>query len=131
MKVEDHPLSAVRDCLLKYSQLPYISEGRLLHPQPEYAPCYSDKDPLNMVLIPIYSQLPSISGGRLLHPQREDAPCRYALSKSVKIKLYKTMLLPVLYEGASKSFRTECNEINDKNKQSLRSNIKSYGGKTH
>jgi hypothetical protein len=49
--------------------------SRLLHPQPEGAPCYGDRDPLNMVLIPIYSQLPSISGGRLLHPQPEDAPC--------------------------------------------------------
>jgi hypothetical protein len=58
-----------------YSQIPSISEGRLLHPQPEDDPCYGDRDPLNMVLIPIYSQIPSIFGGRLLHPQPDDAPC--------------------------------------------------------
>jgi hypothetical protein len=58
-----------------YLLLPYKFGGRLLHPQPEDAPCHDDRDPLNMVLIPIYSQLPSISGGRLLHPQPEDAPC--------------------------------------------------------
>jgi hypothetical protein len=28
-----------------YSQLPSISRGRLLHPQPEDAPCHSDKGP--------------------------------------------------------------------------------------
>jgi hypothetical protein len=46
-KLEDHPLSAVRDCLLNilYSQLPSISGGRLLHPQPEDAPCRGDKGP--------------------------------------------------------------------------------------
>jgi len=35
------------------------------------------------------------------------------------------------YEVVSKSFRTESNEINNNNKHSLRSNTKSYGGKTH
>jgi hypothetical protein len=38
-QLEDHPLSAVRDCL------PSISGGRLLHPQPEDAPCRGDKGP--------------------------------------------------------------------------------------
>jgi len=31
-----------------YSQLPSTSGGRLLHPQPEDAPCRGDRDPLNM-----------------------------------------------------------------------------------
>jgi hypothetical protein len=35
------------------------------------------------------------------------------------------------YEGVSKSFRTESNEINSKIKHSLRSNTKGYGGKIH
>jgi hypothetical protein len=35
-----------------------------------------------------------------------------------------------LYEGVSKSFRTVDNEIS-RNKHSLRSSTKSYGGKTH
>jgi hypothetical protein len=42
-KLEDHPLSAVRDCLFIYSQLPSKSGGRLLHPQSEDAPCRGDK----------------------------------------------------------------------------------------
>jgi hypothetical protein len=69
--LKDHALSAVANAYSVYSQLPSIPTGRLLHPQPGDAPCYGDRDPLNMVLIPIYSQLPSISGGRLLHPQLE------------------------------------------------------------
>jgi hypothetical protein len=34
-KLEDHPFSTVRDCLLVYSQMPSISGGLLLHPQLE------------------------------------------------------------------------------------------------
>jgi hypothetical protein len=32
-----------------YSHLSFIYGGRLLHPQPEYAPCRDDRDPLIMV----------------------------------------------------------------------------------
>jgi hypothetical protein len=42
----------------RYSQLPSISGGRLLHPQPEDAPCHGDRDPLNMVLLPPLPLLP-------------------------------------------------------------------------
>jgi len=39
-KLENHPLSAVRDRLFNiYSLLPSMSGGCLLHPQPEDAPC--------------------------------------------------------------------------------------------
>jgi hypothetical protein len=38
-KREDHPLSAIHDCLFS------ISGDRLLHPQPEDAPCRGDKGP--------------------------------------------------------------------------------------
>jgi hypothetical protein len=48
------------------SYFPHLG-GRLRQPQLEDAPCYGDRKPLNMVLIPIYSQLPSISGGRDRH----------------------------------------------------------------
>jgi hypothetical protein len=41
-KLEDHPLSAVRDRLFS------ISGGRLLHPQTEDEPCRGDKGPPNM-----------------------------------------------------------------------------------
>jgi hypothetical protein len=34
-----------------YSQLPSKTGGRLLHPQPEYAPCLGDRNPLNIVKI--------------------------------------------------------------------------------
>ena len=39
-KLEDHPLSAVRDCLLNIYWWPF------LHPKPEGAPCRGDRDPL-------------------------------------------------------------------------------------
>jgi len=38
-KLEDLPLSAIRNCFSVCSQLPFISGSRLLHPQPENAPC--------------------------------------------------------------------------------------------
>jgi hypothetical protein len=38
-KLEDHPLSAVRDCLFN------ILGGRLLHPKPEAPPCRGNKGP--------------------------------------------------------------------------------------
>jgi hypothetical protein len=36
----------------------------------------------------------------------------------------------MIYEGLSKSFRTQ-SITNNKNKHSLGSNVKGYGGKTH
>jgi hypothetical protein len=42
-KLEDYPLSPVRDCI--DSQLPSKTGGFLLHPQPEDAPCRGDKGP--------------------------------------------------------------------------------------
>jgi hypothetical protein len=44
-KLEDHPLSAVRDCLFNIFAATSISGGRLLHPQPEDAPCRGDNGP--------------------------------------------------------------------------------------
>jgi hypothetical protein len=44
-KLEDHTLSAIRDCYSVYSQLPSKTGGRLLHPQPEDAPCRGDNGP--------------------------------------------------------------------------------------
>jgi hypothetical protein len=41
--LEDHPLWAVRDCLFSIFAATSISGGRLLHPQPEDAPCSGDK----------------------------------------------------------------------------------------
>jgi len=38
-KPEDHPLSAVRDCLFNIF-------AATLHPQPEDAPCRGERDPL-------------------------------------------------------------------------------------
>jgi hypothetical protein len=39
-----------------YSQLPFISGGRLLHPQPEDALCHGEKDPSNMDNGPILTK---------------------------------------------------------------------------
>jgi hypothetical protein len=40
-KLEDHLLLAVRDCLINI----FAAGGRLLHPQPEDAPCRGEKGP--------------------------------------------------------------------------------------
>jgi len=47
---EDHPLSAVRDCLFNIfaATSPRISWGRFLHPQPKDAPCPSDRNSHNV-----------------------------------------------------------------------------------
>jgi hypothetical protein len=44
-KLEDHPLSAVRDCI--FAATLHIRRP-FLHPQPEDAPCGGDRDPLIM-----------------------------------------------------------------------------------
>jgi hypothetical protein len=44
-KLEDYPLSAVRDWYSIYSQVSSIPIDRLLHPQPEDAPCRGDRGP--------------------------------------------------------------------------------------
>jgi hypothetical protein len=41
-KLEDHPLSAVLDCLFNIFAATFHG-GRLLHSQPENAPCRGDK----------------------------------------------------------------------------------------
>jgi hypothetical protein len=43
------PLVGCPTAYLIYSQLPFISGGRLLHPQPEGAPCRGDKGPPRMI----------------------------------------------------------------------------------
>jgi hypothetical protein len=47
-KLEDHPLSAVRDCLFNVFATTLHTWRPFLHPQPEDAPCRGDRDPLNM-----------------------------------------------------------------------------------
>jgi hypothetical protein len=47
-KLEDHPLSAVRDCI--FAATLHIRRP-FLHPEPEDAPCHGDRDPLIMVLL--------------------------------------------------------------------------------
>jgi hypothetical protein len=43
-KLEDHPLSAVRECLFSiFAATLHKTGGRLLHPQPEDAPCRGDE----------------------------------------------------------------------------------------
>jgi hypothetical protein len=45
-KIEDHPLSAVRDCLFNICAAILHIWTPFLHPQPEDAPCCGDRDPL-------------------------------------------------------------------------------------
>jgi hypothetical protein len=44
-KLEDRPLSAVRDCLFNIFAATLQNWRGLLHPQPEDAPCRGDKEP--------------------------------------------------------------------------------------
>jgi hypothetical protein len=46
-KLEDHPLSAVRDCLFNVFAATLHNWRSFLHPQPEDAPCRGDRDPHN------------------------------------------------------------------------------------
>jgi hypothetical protein len=48
-KLQDHPLSVVRDCLFKVFATTHRNLRLFLHPQPEEAPCRGDRDPLNTV----------------------------------------------------------------------------------
>ena len=45
-KLEDHPLSAVHDCLFNTLAATLHIWRQFLHPQPEAAPCRGDRDPL-------------------------------------------------------------------------------------
>jgi hypothetical protein len=46
-KLEDHPLSALRDCLFNVFAATLHNWRPFLHSQPEDAPCRDDRDPLN------------------------------------------------------------------------------------
>jgi hypothetical protein len=50
-KLEDHPLSAVCDCLFKIFAATLHNWRPFLHPQPEDAPCRGDRDQLIMVRV--------------------------------------------------------------------------------
>jgi hypothetical protein len=58
-KLEDHPLSAVRDCLFKIFAAALLIWRPFLNPQPEDAPCRGDRDPLITFVI-ISKVLPDI-----------------------------------------------------------------------
>jgi hypothetical protein len=45
-KMEDHPMSAVRDCLFNVFAATLHIQRQLLQPQPEDAPCRGDSDPI-------------------------------------------------------------------------------------
>ena len=45
-KLENHPLSAVHDCLFNIFATTLHTVGPLLQPQPKDAPCRGDRDPL-------------------------------------------------------------------------------------
>jgi hypothetical protein len=49
-KLEDHPLSAVRDCLFSVFAATIHNWRQFLHPEPEDAPCRCDRDTLNTSL---------------------------------------------------------------------------------
>jgi hypothetical protein len=55
-KLEDHPLSAVRDCLFNVFAAILHIRRPFLNPQPEYAPWRGDMDPLIMVCLSVNSK---------------------------------------------------------------------------
>jgi hypothetical protein len=73
------PLSAVR-----YSQLPFISVGRLLHPQPEVAPRHGDEDPHNNFTICMESS----SKSKLNYVSLHDEYSSLSLEVSGEFTLY-------------------------------------------
>jgi hypothetical protein len=66
-KLEDHLLFSVRDCLFDISAANLHSWRSFLHPQPEDAPCYGDRDPPNMdsLLHNIYKFSSYLSGSTI------------------------------------------------------------------
>jgi hypothetical protein len=56
-KLEDHPLSAVSDCLFNVFAATIHIRRSFLHPQPEDAPCHGDRDPLIMDSFQMYRQM--------------------------------------------------------------------------
>jgi hypothetical protein len=57
-KLEDYPLSAVRDCLFNVFAGTLHNWRPFLHPQPEDAPSRGDRDPLNTVITQNGRKLP-------------------------------------------------------------------------
>jgi hypothetical protein len=51
LKLQEHPLSPAATAFLIHSQLPSTSGGRLLHPQPEDAPCSADRGPIIIMMM--------------------------------------------------------------------------------
>jgi hypothetical protein len=60
-KLEDHPLSAVRECLFNVFAAILHIRRPFLHPQPEDAPCRGDRDRLIMGSINAVGQSKSLS----------------------------------------------------------------------
>ena len=56
-KLEGHPFSAVRDCLLSVFTATLHIRRPFLHPQPEEAPCCGDRDPFIILYIIFCSNL--------------------------------------------------------------------------
>jgi hypothetical protein len=55
-KLEDHPLSAVRDCLFNVFTATLHNWRPFLHLQPENAPCRGDRGPVNTVYVQLTAQ---------------------------------------------------------------------------
>jgi hypothetical protein len=90
---EDHPLSAVRDCLFKiFPATLLIGVRSSLLPQPADARCCGDRDTL--ITEEINRRLKS--GNVCCHSLR-NLLSSSLLYKNLKIKIYRTKILPVLY----------------------------------
>jgi hypothetical protein len=66
LNLEDHPLSAVRNCLFNiFTPTLHICRP-FLHPQPEDAPCRGDRDPL--IKVRVSTQVKYLFKTRLIQP---------------------------------------------------------------
>jgi hypothetical protein len=76
-------------------------------PLVQFPRCRTTSCRLSATANSIRSQLPSISGGRLLHLPSEGAPCRGDREPDTLHGKRVIEVYMLLYEGVSKSFRTE------------------------
>jgi hypothetical protein len=65
-KLEDHPLSVVRDCLFNVFAATLHTWRPFLLPQPEDAPCRGDRDPLNMNINLLFALIVNCDGATVV-----------------------------------------------------------------
>jgi hypothetical protein len=84
-QLEDQPLPAVRDCLFIYSNVPSISGGRLLRPQP-FESCYCHRFSLLHLVRTGFGAHSMGTGGSFPRVKRPVREGDYSLPTSAEVK---------------------------------------------